>query len=472
MLHQPIRMTVTIATTSAAAPFVAGAAASWSGAETTQAVQIAIGVGVLSVGAGAMLIRRSWRGPIRSIHTLSDMLNRGSATVTGLDDLAAQFKKKLAQDRRSLDAANTEIIELRALFDALGDPVIATDNAETVVFANRAAAEFLRVEPSKLLGAPAERSITQASLLGALRRALAGERHTTRIDLATHRGARITEVTSAPIGENGRSSGAAMILRDVTDLARAARMKTDFVANASHELRTPLAAIRAALDTARTAGETDPKLMRRFIDMTPAHLLRLEELTRDLIDLSRLESQDLRLRVAPIRLADEQSAILTLFDDVARGKSVELRIELDPALEGFRTDFRLVPLILKNLIDNALKFCHEHTVVRIIGTLETTSDGRRRARFEIRDRGVGIPLSQQQRVFERFYQVDPAKLGIAATSAPPRRGSGLGLSIVKHAVGALGGEVGIESVYQEGTIVWFLIPEQPDQPESDRDSAA
>jgi len=110
---------------------------------------------------------------------------------------------------------------------------------------------------------------------------------------------------------------------------------------------------------------------------------------------------------------------------------------------------------VRNLIDNATKYAFEETTIRVQATLvEPDAQGRRVARFAVSDRGVGIPLDQQERVFERFYQVDAARTG-----SPSQRGTGLGLAIVKHASRVLAGAVGLESIWQRGTTVWLQIPD-------------
>jgi signal transduction histidine kinase len=140
------------------------------------------------------------------------------------------------------------------------------------------------------------------------------------------------------------------------------------------------------------------------------------------------------------------------------------------------TDRKLLTLMLRNLIENATKFAFEGSEVRVAGTLIeahlppaagaiAASGGessigpvsRGVARFEVIDKGIGIPIGQQDRVFERFYQVDPARAG---GGSPGKRGTGLGLAIVKHAAKALGGRVGLKSVWGQGTTAWAEVPVQ------------
>src|SRR5690606_22686859 len=116
-------------------------------------------------------------------------------------------------------------------------------------------------------------------------------------------GARVLEVSAIPLpggaGEGEDAGGAVLALRDVTDLASAVHVRTDFVANASHELRTPVAAVRGAVDTLLAGADDDPALRSRMLDMIANHVGRLEDLIRDLLDLSRLEAMEGAARIGP-----------------------------------------------------------------------------------------------------------------------------------------------------------------------------
>jgi signal transduction histidine kinase len=231
-------------------------------------------------------------------------------------------------------------------------------------------------------------------------------------------------------------------------------MKTDFVANASHELRTPIASLRIAVDTLAAIGDEDPAMRERLLGVVASSTARLEEMVRDLLDLSRLEGADQRPAVLPVDFGALGAELADMYKEACAARRLELRVELDPpALDGFESDRALLLLVLSNLVDNATKFAFEGTAVRVVGTLLPEKGGRRAARLEVIDRGIGIPLDQQQRVFERYYQVESARTGTA------RRGTGLGLAIVKHALKQLGGTVRVESVWQEGTRMTVEVPE-------------
>jgi two-component system phosphate regulon sensor histidine kinase PhoR len=453
MIRRHILSSSLVVAVAAAMPALAIVVAQSFDATSKTMVLTSLAATLVAVAFGALALRRIWSDVQTPLDQAADLLQSPNAEI---DRLARLIEGAFHDRDRLLSDVEHHRDQLLHITESFDEPVLVVTQEETIIFANKSAAEFLQISQERLVGSQSPQSITQAPLLVAIRRALVGGRHRARADLGTHRGARIYNVSSGPIEIGPDENGALLILRDVTDLARAAQMKTDFVANASHELRTPLAAIRAALDTARIAAEENPEQMMRFIDMAPAHLTRLEEMTRDLIDLSRLESPDLKLSGEPLAVNDLCDSLLALLNDHANRRNVTIDIDMAEGVHGFKTDPRLVHLVLKNLLDNAIKFCNEGSSVRLVAAIAMGGDARRRARFEVRDEGVGIPLNQQQRVFERFYQGDGARQGSGASA---KRGTGLGLSIVKHAVTALGGEVGLESVYQHGTTIWFVIPE-------------
>jgi two-component system phosphate regulon sensor histidine kinase PhoR len=243
--------------------------------------------------------------------------------------------------------------------------------------------------------------------------------------------------------------GRMVVLTDITELTRAMRMKTDFVANASHELRTPLAAIRAAVETLLHANlKEDAAAVRRFLKAIERQSGRLEAMVTDLLDLSRLESPVTQFEPQPLHIQRELDEVHTRF--AARLESKKLHWEAH-ALNGTSSTVvahpHLLRIVLDNLVDNAVKFTDPGGHVRV-----ACASGPGWTSFEVADDGCGIPESEQQRVFERFYQVERARSG-------NERGTGLGLSIVRHAVAAMKGTVRLESAPQEGTRVIVEIPQ-------------
>jgi signal transduction histidine kinase len=360
---------------------------------------------------------------------------------------------------------------LEALIDAMDEPLLVTGEEDRVLLCSRSAERILDVEAGALVGRPIHELFTQAEVLQAHGAAKAGTTRRGRVRLMTALGQRTFQVSAAPLPAAwGRGVfGAVLALRDVTELDQAVQVKTDFVANASHELRTPVAAIRSAAETLESAAD-DPAMSARLRGMIVSHAQRLEEMLRDLLDLSRLESPDAPVTVEPVDLGDLERTLRHLSEHACAERGLSLSFEFEEELRGLRTDRKLLTLILRNLVENATKFAHDGTTIRVLGSVieeEVPRGGARGVRaaerpagkgvvrFEVIDRGVGIPLAQQERVFERYYQVDPSR---TATGPAWRRGTGLGLAIVKHAAKALGGVARLSSVWGQGTTVFVEFP--------------
>ncbi len=352
--------------------------------------------------------------------------------------------------------ASMDLSNLRAILDAAATPLLATNAAGEVLVGNVAADEFFARPAGSLVGRSIEELFTQAEVLGLHASALAGKPRQGQVRLQRPDGQRVYQVLTAPVslrlGDGSPQVGVVLSLRDVTELAQAVQLKTDFVANASHELRTPLSSIKAAVETLSDGAWEDETMRSRLAGMISGNVGRLEDMVRDLLDLSRLESPDAPVTLQSVSLSDIVAGLAEDFAPVCQERRIKLSFEVDPSVERLSTDPKLLTLILKNLIDNAAKFAYEDTTVRV-GASPLPGGGAPGVRIQVSDRGVGIPIAQQQRVFERFFQVDPARTGFAH-----RRGTGLGLAIVKHAVKALGGAISVESLWKKGTTMTVEIP--------------
>jgi two-component system sensor histidine kinase SenX3 len=235
-----------------------------------------------------------------------------------------------------------------------------------------------------------------------------------------------------------------LIARDVSDVTRVESVRRDFVANVSHELKTPVGAL-ALLSEAAAGAADDPAAVRRFAIKMQAEAHRLTNLVNDLIDLSRLQSDD------PLK-----SAVLVPVDqivaeaagdvrEVSESKGIKLKFNIAHGLKLACVERQLVTAI-RNLIVNAVHYSGNDTTVTVSAD---QSDGV--IEIRVTDQGVGIPEADQARIFERFYRIDPARS--RATG-----GTGLGLSIVKHVVTGHGGDVLLHSIEGQGSTFTLRFP--------------
>jgi two-component system phosphate regulon sensor histidine kinase PhoR len=262
-----------------------------------------------------------------------------------------------------------------------------------------------------------------ADLSDAVKRALEGTPR--KLDLAFGRRTYLVHLAPLLRGE------VLLLMRDVTEARRAEATRRDFVANASHELRTPIAAIRAAAETLLSGAVDDAAASRGFVEIVARHAERLSRLTQDLLDLSRIESRQLRLDVVTVDVAPIARQVVVLLADSARAKGLALTAEV-PAGTLVRADGRALEQVLVNLVENGIKYTAEGSV-----TVRAERSGGTWT-IAVVDTGPGIERHHLPRLFERFYRADPGR-------SRDLGGTGLGLAIVKHLVIAMGGEVDVES---------------------------
>jgi two-component system phosphate regulon sensor histidine kinase PhoR len=255
----------------------------------------------------------------------------------------------------------------------------------------------------------------------------------------------LVHASPLPPDESG-SRGLLAVFVDVTEIRRLETLRKDFVANVSHELRTPVTAVRSAVETLRHTLARDAAASARFIDMIDRNAQRLGTLVEDLLDLSRIESQEYRPELQALALRPAVEQVIGLLR--AKIDEKRLQVALEVPAEGFtvRADRQALEQILTNLVENAVKYCPMSAAIAVRARL---SDGL--ARVEVVDTGPGIEPRHQPRLFERFYRVDGGR-------SRDMGGTGLGLSIVKHLVEAMKGDVGVESTPGRGSLFWFTLP--------------
>jgi two-component system phosphate regulon sensor histidine kinase PhoR len=216
-------------------------------------------------------------------------------------------------------------------------------------------------------------------------------------------------------------------------------VRRDFVANVSHELRTPVTAIRSAAETLQAGIPSEPRVLDQFIGIIARNAERLRDLVEDLLDLSRIESQKLKLTLEPLELCSVSAQVLSLFRERADRRRVELVNDAGASLPRVLADRRALEHIITNLVDNAVKYCAEGTRV-VLRAEESDAE----IKLVVADDGPGIEARHLPRLFERFYRVDAGR-------SRELGGTGLGLSIVKHLSESMGGGVSVTSAPGRGT---------------------
>jgi two-component system, OmpR family, phosphate regulon sensor histidine kinase PhoR len=234
--------------------------------------------------------------------------------------------------------------------------------------------------------------------------------------------------------------------QDITKLKKLEQVRSQFLGNVSHELRTPIFALQGFLETLIDGAIDDPTVNRDFLEKAHAHALRLNTLLNDLIEISSIESGEMKMSFRYFNIKEFLASTVEDFQPVAASQSVTIALAgaIDPALQVLGDKNRLTQ-VLSNLINNAIKYNTEGGSVTV-----SVRDEKNVVWIDIADTGYGIAEEHLTRIFERFYRVDKERSREAG-------GTGLGLAIVKHIVEAHGGEVTVTSTLGKGSTFSFPV---------------
>ena len=232
-----------------------------------------------------------------------------------------------------------------------------------------------------------------------------------------------------------------LFLKDLTDIIKAQRFKSDFVANVSHELKTPLVSIKGFLETISGHAKDDLEAQKKFIPIMLEQADRMESLIKDLLSLSRIELEEHVQPQDKVNLKEILSNVEDIHQKNLKSFEFKNNIKDDFFIRG---DHEKLIEVFSNIIDNSIKYSEKNKKIevnckqgngKVIGDSYTVS---------IKDNGIGIPTEQLPRITERFFRVDAAK-------SKKVGGTGLGMAIVKHIVNQHRGELEIKSEAQNGT---------------------
>ncbi|MDT0305500.1 ATP-binding protein [Streptomyces sp. DSM 44917] len=250
---------------------------------------------------------------------------------------------------------------------------------------------------------------------------------------------------SAPLG----SRLVLLLVEDLTEARRIEAVRRDFVANVSHELKTPAGALSLLSEAVLDAAE-DPEAVTRFAGRMQNEATRLTNLIQELIDLSRVQDNDMLAGAEMVPVEDLVVEAMDRCRQQAAFKHITIASGGTDDLSVWGNRAQLAAA-LGNLVENAVNYSPPHTRVAISGSRVPVQGGDI-VEIAVTDQGIGIPEMDRERVFERFYRVDPARS--RATG-----GTGLGLAIVKHVAASHGGEVQVWSAEGQGSTFTLRLPE-------------
>ena len=252
----------------------------------------------------------------------------------------------------------------------------------------------------------------------------------------------IYEVTVAPLKSNGQKiQGAVALFYDITNIKKTEKIQLDFITNVSHELRTPLTAIQGYVETLLADKKENSPQSQKFLEIIKRNVERLGSLLNHFLELSQMEeSMELKKE-----LLDTEKATTSIIKDLHIKKH---EVKLNISQKTVKADQQFLKQILYNLIENAVKYTPEGSLIEL--TWELTENNK--VVLKVKDNGPGISNRHKNRLFERFYRVDPSRTGV--------KGTGIGLSIVKQLMEKHGGNVKVKSKPGKGSVFICSFPNE------------
>jgi two-component system, OmpR family, phosphate regulon sensor histidine kinase PhoR len=418
-----------------------------------EALQRGVGVGALialilslvAAGGTAMWASRGARQLTDAARRMSEGDLDFAVPVVAPEELG-ELGRTLGQLARSLSSTLEQLRSERdwmgGILSRMREGVILLDAKQCIKMLNPALREMLLLS-EEVVGKPVLEAIRHGELKRLLDRVFEeGKPASREIEISGLKPRQLL-VRAAPLGTDGAVFA---VMFDVTEIRRLESLRKDFVANVSHELRTPVTAIRSAAETLRDVALNDAKALPSFADIIARNAERLGCMVDDLLELSRIESREIKLVVQAIDLGDLISQVLALFHERALKRRQSFEVVVPEDLPWVMGDRHALDHILTNLVDNAVKYSGERSVIRV----QATPHGENVV-VRIEDTGPGIAEEHLSRLFERFYRVDIGR-------SREQGGTGLGLSIVKHLVEAMGSQISVESTVGVGTRFSFALP--------------
>jgi len=365
--------------------------------------------------------------------------------------------------------------KLQAILNSTRDGILMLDTTGQIVMVNPMVERLWNLERTEAIGLNlaqlveedshgflAKLGYTQEQMRELLQQLQEGEQKVSKAvyEIATPDRRSIERVCAPVVDERGGAIGQVVVLHDITEEKELERMREDLTRMIIHDLRSPLTGIIGGLHLLGRAIENPGSQVEILLDIATSSSRRMLELVNSLLDISQLEAGQMRLEIETRSLPDlfnrarERVAPLALEDDIT------LQVDLPPGLSQVAVDEDLVIRALVNLLDNAIKFSPQGSIVRVganevnaTPTFEESAEvtSQRYISVSVTDTGTGIPEEYREKVFEKFSQ-------IGEQESRRGRGSGLGLTFCKLVVEAHGGHIWVESQAGQGSTFIFTLP--------------
>ncbi|KWW21074.1 MULTISPECIES: cell wall metabolism sensor histidine kinase WalK [Bacillaceae] len=403
-----------------------------------------------------ILLARTITRPMSDMRKQALVMAKGNFSrkvrVYGDDEigqLAVTFNNLTKKLQESQSSTEGERRKLSSVLSNMTDGVISTDRRGRVNLINEPAAQLLNISRDTVMNQPI------IEVLGLEEEYkfddLLEERESVILDYSKKNRPFILRANFSVIQkETGFVNGLITVLHDITEQEKIEGERREFVANVSHELRTPLTTMRSYLEALAEGAWKDEEIAPSFLSVTQNETERMIRLVNDLLQLSKMDSKDYRLKTGWVNFNKFYDHIIDRFE-MTKNDDITFKRDLPKEAYFVDIDEDKITQVLYNVISNSLKYSPEGGQV--------TFRARASEGFivvSITDQGVGIPKNVIDKIFDRFYRVDKAR-------ARNLGGTGLGLAIAKEMVVAHGGKIWAESVDGKGTTVFFTLPYEQEE---------
>jgi two-component system sensor histidine kinase SenX3 len=405
------------------------------------------GIGFLAAAVLVLVLLvwaiRSRRAISRRVMALAARMSEEGLELEGrggVERTLSQLERATSTAMAKVGDAQQAQQRLQLALTAVSEGVIVCDEQGDVVFQNGQAERVMGSNPTEVLAHDAVNRL--------LKGAAAGHAGSETLELYGPPRRTLT-INARPLETDWRGIGGVAVIEDVSEKRRLEAVRRDFVANMSHELKTPVGALGLLAET--LSDEEDPEVVNRLAWRIQAESQRVARIMDDLLDLSRIESEETPTREpVPVHLVVAQAAERVRSAAEARG--IRIRIGEPPRHLSVLGDRRQLISALYNLMENAVKYSDDGSTVEVGGRTDSHW-----VELRVRDHGIGIPTQDLERIFERFYRVDRAR-------GRDTGGTGLGLAIVRHVATNHGGEILVDSREGGGSTFTLRLPLGPPGP--------
>ena len=409
---------------------------------------------ILTGGVATVIMSRTITSPLRDLTVAAEMIARGrmeqEVPVRGGDEvgrLTTTFNEMAGRIRETVGELERERGRFESIAESLSVGLMIVDQAGAVSYVNGSFREMLHLSNEQVVGRTPEAVGERLQIAGrsSAEPAVAGRlfvKGDVALEFDLRVGSRVIAVSGFSVEDRLSGLERGYIFADVTDARQVERLKSEFVAIASHELRTPLTGM-LGFSSLLAESEDLPEAERRWAALIQRESSRLSDIVTALLNVSRIESGEIDVERAPIRIEEVIEGVVATFSGASNEHTLRVEGPTDAVVLG---DGGKLTEVLGNLVDNAIKYSPKggEVVIRCVprpGELEV----------RVQDSGLGVPELELPKLFTRFHRVRRPEY-------EDIRSTGLGLYLVRQYMEHMGGSVGVESVEGAGSTFHFSVP--------------